>query len=149
MGCKVTNSKGVRCGRETSRFRPGEVCVAHQHRMNRWGTYAADKPIRDYTKRGLNRTGEIQEGTTPSQKFWNLVVEDDLHFGWKGTRDHNGLPTHWDGKVQKTAAQFMWTELNGPLPKGARVKKTCRVPECINPDHLYVVGIERKEAAAA
>jgi hypothetical protein len=116
--------------------------------MVRWNTYAADLPIRQYTKNGLNRPGVLHKGITPSEKFWNLVVEDGQHFLWLGTRDRKGLPTHWDGKVQKTAAQFMWIELHGSLPKGARVKKTCEVVECINPDHLYVVGGVREAVAA-
>jgi hypothetical protein len=147
--CKVTSSKGRRCDGEITFWFEEGVCTGHHHRMRRLGRYDADRPIRQYTKGKPNNGGTPTVlGSTPSERFWNLVVEDDFHFQWNGTRSDSGLPTHWDGKVQKTAAQFMWIELNGSIPKGARVKKTCEVMDCINPDHLYLQGGVRQEVAA-
>ena len=41
-------------------------------------------------------------------------------------------------KVQYGAHRVAWILANGPIPDGMLVCHKCDVPECVNPDHLFI-----------
>lgn len=45
--------------------------------------------------------------------------------------------THKDGKTL-LAHRAIWEARNGPVPEGKILCHTCDIPECVNPDHLFV-----------
>lgn len=42
-----------------------------------------------------------------------------------------------DGKLQR-AHRLAWEDVNGPVPDGLCVLHKCDVPQCINPEHLFL-----------
>lgn len=45
--------------------------------------------------------------------------------------------THKDGKTL-IAHRAIWEARNGPVPKGKILCHRCDIPECVNPDHLFL-----------
>lgn len=43
------------------------------------------------------------------------------------------------GQGKKTAHRLVYEHLVGPIPKGRQLDHLCRVPACVNPDHLEPV----------
>lgn len=42
-----------------------------------------------------------------------------------------------DGVVLR-AHRFFWEQTNGPIPEGKHVLHQCDIPQCVNPDHLFL-----------
>jgi hypothetical protein len=57
---------------------------------------------------------------------------------WTGSRTANGYGYLWhDG--QQYAHRVVYLLVNGPIPKGRMIHHTCRVPLCVNPEHLELM----------
>lgn len=71
------------------------------------------------------------------------TVDESGCWIWTGSRDRHGygrLMMHRNGKWQPEPAYRVAHELfKGPIPKGYHVDHLCRVPSCVNPDHLEAV----------
>ena len=88
--------------------------------------------------------------TSPVGRFWAKVNKSgpipdyapDLGPCWLWTahRNESGYGTF---AVQTTgrdyAHRFAWEMVHGPVPKGLHLDHLCRVPACVNPDHLEPV----------
>lgn len=58
---------------------------------------------------------------------------------WIGTRDpKTGYGALRIGKKMMKAHRVSWDLYNGPIPDGLKVLHQCDVPNCINPDHLFL-----------
>ena len=72
------------------------------------------------------------------EAFWNKVNKTDGCWLWTGHRTTNGYGRlHFDGRgIQAHRLAWEWT--NGPIPEGLRVCHRCDVPNCVNPEHLFL-----------
>lgn len=67
---------------------------------------------------------------------------------WMRTLDSRGLPVlgRWTERRDNRPAALYWSLVNGPLPDGSVLARTCGERLCINPDHGVIST--REEAAA-
>lgn len=74
------------------------------------------------------------------ENFWEKVSKGCWVF--KGHILNTGHGEHYQGngpnRFRMTAHRYAWTLLKGPIPEGMHVLHTCDVPNCVNPDHLYL-----------
>ena len=86
----------------------------------------------------------------PDERFWNYVDKSGPPFRdmgncwlWMGGKDRNGYGTFGTGdrRNRKThpAHRFSFELVNPPIPAGMQIDHLCRVPNCVNPNHLEVV----------
>jgi hypothetical protein len=58
---------------------------------------------------------------------------------WTGTRDALGYGRFFHlGRLVKPY-RFAWERDHGPIPSGLEIDHLCRVPACVNPEHLEPV----------
>jgi HNH endonuclease len=58
---------------------------------------------------------------------------------WTGTTSHGGYGSfRMDGR-QQGAHRVAYVLFRGPIPDGLTIDHLCRVPGCVNPDHLEAV----------
>lgn len=82
------------------------------------------------------------------QRFWNKVDKNgpvpsfrpDLGpcWIWLGGKIE-GYGSFWKPSVHILAHRFSYELAKGPIPKGLEPDHLCRVPACVNPDHLEAV----------
>ena len=58
---------------------------------------------------------------------------------WHGSGDELGYGRFWDGKRDVQAHRWAYEHFVGPIPDGLVIDHLCRVPACVNPDHLEPV----------
>lgn len=58
---------------------------------------------------------------------------------WFAALDSKGYGQFWDGKKRVYAHRFSYIYLKGEIPSGLVLDHLCRVPCCVNPDHLDAV----------
>jgi hypothetical protein len=78
---------------------------------------------------------------------WDRVSKTESCWLWTGAVDSRGY-----GKLALTTAhRWFYMRLTGPILEGLQLDHTCRVPACVNPDHLEPVtqaeNIRRRAAA--
>lgn len=59
---------------------------------------------------------------------------------WTGARHELGYGRVWDGGKVVPAHRLVYECLVGPIPDGLVIDHLCRVPSCVNPDHLEPVS---------
>ena len=81
--------------------------------------------------------------------FWRKVHKTETCWLWTDEIDVLGyarftVPNRIaEGKsVVHLAHRFAWQLLRGPLPDGVNLIHVCRVPRCVNPNHLEFVTIK-------
>lgn len=57
---------------------------------------------------------------------------------WVGAHNSTGYANFWHGGKSQTAHRFAYERLYGPQP-GLHIDHLCRLPCCVNPDHLEAV----------
>lgn len=57
---------------------------------------------------------------------------------WLGATRKNGAWNRFPAVGRKRAARVIWEEMVGPVAKGSRLVRQCRVPLCVNPEHHKV-----------
>lgn len=55
---------------------------------------------------------------------------------WQAGKDSAGYGSVRDGTRIRKAHAVYWERANGPVPNGMELHHLCRVPCCVNPDHL-------------
>lgn len=79
------------------------------------------------------------------ERFWSKVDLFGPCWLWTSGTNENGYGCYnlsWlNGKPQGKvlAHRYAWESLVGPIPDGLVLDHLCRVPACINPDHLEPV----------
>ena len=83
--------------------------------------------------RGHNSQPGVQE------RFWAKVRKTDGCWLWTGS--HNGLGYGTIRSVGRKmyVHRYSYELLVGPIPAGLELDHLCRVPGCVNPDHLEPV----------
>ena len=69
-----------------------------------------------------------------------IVVDENQCWIFQGATRKKGLPYGWITykKTQMNAHRASWIETNGQIPDGLNVCHKCDVPQCINPEHLFL-----------
>lgn len=58
---------------------------------------------------------------------------------WRGAKTKGYGVTSHDGNSHAYVHRVLYMEHNGPIPDGLELDHLCRVPACVNPDHLEAV----------
>ena len=58
---------------------------------------------------------------------------------WMATKDRHGYGWFYFDKKMIRAYRAAWMMFRGPIPDGLEIDHLCRVPSCVNPDHLEPV----------
>ena len=69
------------------------------------------------------------------ERFYPRVNITDGCWHWTGAKDHRGYGRYCDKHRAHVAA---WMHFVGPVPAGMCVCHKCDVPDCANPDHLFL-----------
>lgn len=79
--------------------------------------------------------------TTPlSERLWALIMPEPnsgcwLWMGWLHKDDYGCLRYHGRRILAHRAS---WMAYRGPIPSDKCVLHKCDVPQCVNPDHLFL-----------
>ena len=71
--------------------------------------------------------------------FWARVERGESCWLWTGSRNQLGYGTMRVEPKRIAAHRFAYELLVGPIPEGLELDHLCRVPGCVNPDHLEPV----------
>ena len=74
---------------------------------------------------------------THIDRFWKRVIKSDNCWEWNGTVSNGSGVFYVNGKNIK-AAVFSWNMINGEVPLGKFVYRTCNNRLCVRPEHLAV-----------
>jgi hypothetical protein len=96
-------------------------------------------------------------GLTPEQRFhrgyvvlscgcWVWTKYSDVTRNVPATNFCGGYGALWFAGKKRKTHQVSWLIHHGAIPAGMCVLHTCDVPECVNPDHLYI-GTKADNAA--
>jgi hypothetical protein len=73
------------------------------------------------------------------EKLWPRVEVTGFCWLWQGERNEGGYGRlQWQGS-RWYARRLIYTLLVGVIPRGLQLDHLCRVPACVNPDHLEPV----------
>jgi hypothetical protein len=73
-------------------------------------------------------------------RFWAKVQQEGDCWIWTGTTIGYGYGRFGlTSKVLFVAHRWAWEDRYGPVPDGLQLDHLCRVPRCVNPDHLEPV----------
>lgn len=76
---------------------------------------------------------------TRHERFLSYVDFTDSCWLWKGYKSGFGHGSFWLGDGQKTGAhRYAWMHYKGEIPKDIFVLHKCDVPNCVNPEHLFL-----------
>ena len=72
------------------------------------------------------------------KRFWTKVEKTEGCWLWMGALAH-GYGRVKDGKKIVQAHRFAYELLRGPIPDGLQIDHLCRIPNCVNPEHMEPV----------
>lgn len=77
----------------------------------------------------------------PAERFWEKVEKrENGCWIWMGASQRDGRGCFWSGTKVMEAYRFSWLLMYGSLPpNGLELDHLCRVPACVNPEHLEAV----------
>lgn len=106
-------------------------CAKH---WKRWKTHGDPEYMKS--------SGYVRGGTD-EERFWAKVEPTGFCWLWKGSRGRYGhgyfnLGADF-GRRGITAHKFSYETLVGMVPDGLELDHLCRIPWCVNPDHLQPV----------
>ncbi len=105
-------------------------CNAHYRRWSRYGDPLGGRPPPGtlfWDK--VNKNGPIPDYEPSLGACWL----------WLGAKVHNGYgQLKRSGKMVR-AHRYAYELLIGPIPDGLQLDHLCRIPNCVNPDHLETV----------
>ena len=81
-----------------------------------------------------------------ADRFWSKVTKTESCWIWTGGRSGNGYGLFWTGNyrlngspIWMMAHRFPYQDIHGDVADGLELDHLCRVPLCVNPDHLEPV----------
>lgn len=75
----------------------------------------------------------------PFDRFWAKVQKDQTDcWLFTGHCNPSGHGRFWFERKLWQAHRFSYSHYRGPIPEGLQVLHTCDVPNCVNPDHLWL-----------
>lgn len=83
-----------------------------------------------------------------AERFWEKVMKTETCWLWTGAK----ASIYGHGKFGRVKAhRWAYENLVGPIPTGLTIDHLCRVPACVNPEHLEPVKLAEniRRAAAA
>lgn len=87
----------------------------------------------------------VPQRPTADERFWSHVTKTPDCWLWGGqSRNGYGLFSWTVEKYRTTstgAHRYAYEALKGPIPEGLVLDHLCRVPLCVNPDHLEPVTL--------
>ena len=93
----------------------------------------------------------MQPTTELPQTFWAKVEKTDTHWLWTGAHQPRGYGSFAIAGKTYQAHRLAYETAYGPIPDGLTIDHLCRVPSCVNPEHLEAVSLaenNRRGAAA-
>lgn len=86
----------------------------------------------------VRRTGTTNPRHRPSaiERFWPRVNKTSTCWLWTGSTGKYGHGLFKLGDNNVPAYRFAWEQIRGPIPEGKVLDHLCRVPQCVNPEHL-------------
>lgn len=107
------------------------------------GVKSAEKKSVSATR---TRTGKARytQAKTPIEFISQRIsISESGCWIWVGPRDRDGYGQVQCSRVGKDAGvtrahQLSWFMVNGKIPKGMCVCHKCDIPECVNPEHLFI-----------
>jgi hypothetical protein len=78
---------------------------------------------------------------TTEDRFWSKVNKTANCWIWIGAKSKKSKRGNFrpGGCAQKISAhRFSWILKNGPIPSGLCILHKCDIPDCVNPDHLFL-----------
>lgn len=75
------------------------------------------------------------------ERLWERVVKTETCWLWMGgpNKDGYGQLTVFPSRRKPMVHRLVYEWLVGPIPDGLTIDHLCRVPNCVNPDHLEAV----------
>ena len=85
----------------------------------------------------------LQSGTDLWRRFWSKVEKTNTCWLWTGaTSAGYGQFKHAEMNATASVHRLAYLSLRGQIPAGQRVLHRCDVPNCVNPEHLFL-GTQR------
>ena len=78
-------------------------------------------------------------GMSTPERFFSYVDFTDTCWLWTGGIDKDGYGKFWWHGQTGRAHRWVYGFCVGPIPDGLQIDHLCRVPRCVNPDHLEAV----------
>lgn len=87
------------------------------------------------------KTGDPTGSTAPThaERFWPRVRKTETCWLWTGASDESGYGFFGAGNRVHRAHRWAYEDRFGPIPDGLVIDHLCRMPSCVNPDHLEAV----------
>jgi hypothetical protein len=78
----------------------------------------------------------------PELRFWPKVEFTGFCWLWTASTNRQGHGHFFpERKTCLTAHRWSYEFLVGPIPEGLHLDHLCRIPSCVNPDHLEPVTV--------
>lgn len=116
MLCTVENCKKEQV------YKTKRLCISHYKRMWEFGTLELTRIVGDDVKR-----------------FWSKVDKTDTCWLWTGSGNPGGYGLFLSNGKNQSAHRYSYKLHKGEIPAGLYLDHLCRVPACVNPDHLEPV----------
>ena len=82
---------------------------------------------------------DAPDGRTIEEAFYSLILRTTTCWFWIGRLDKNGYGRLCFAGRHRLAHVLAWERFRGPVSAGLVLDHLCRVPRCVNPDHLEPV----------
>lgn len=84
----------------------------------------------------------IVRGRTPEQRFFAKVTKTPICWLWTAAHNRHGHGVFGVDGSTTSAHRWSYVHHGGVIPPGYEVDHLCRLPACVNPDHLEAVTPE-------
>ncbi len=86
----------------------------------------------------MKRFKPINLSPSDIERYWSKVNKTDSCWLWTAAIQQKGYGTLMCDKERHSVHRISWTLHNGQIPHGCFVCHKCDVPNCVNPEHLFL-----------